>query len=146
MFKRFGIVMLCTYLVYITTSHLCTHSSSSSEDVFSQSSLQIVRGWEPAVLCVCLRACISAVRGLRKPLKVAILCVISNKKTSIFITHFSLKVQSGKKLFCLLDQHTTPGRLQYTKYRVQGRCTPLCRCALSGVGERSAFHLVTFRN
>jgi len=66
--------------------------------------------------------------------------MISNKKTSVFITHFSLKVQSGKKLFCLLDQHITPGRLQYTRYRVQGWCAPLCRCTLSEVGERSTFH------
>lgn len=44
--------------------------------------------------------------------------MISNKKTSIFITHFSLKVQSGKNLFCLLDQHITPAGLQYTEHGV----------------------------
>lgn len=44
--------------------------------------------------------------------------MISNMKRSIFITHFSLKVQSGKKLFCLLEQHTTFGRLQDTQCRV----------------------------
>lgn len=67
-----------------------------------------------------MRAYISAVRGLTKPLKVAILCMISNKKISIFIAHFSLKVQREKT--CSVNWTNIPRlgdfSIQSKEYRV----------------------------
>lgn len=109
---------------FCTKSYLCTHLSlyhSSCDDIFSQSSSSAYQ----------------LLQELTKALKVTIVVWLAIRKlvSSSLICHWKYKVEKSCS-----DYWTIMLRLGDSIYRVQGGCTPLCRCSLSGVGKRRTFH------